>query len=142
MTGLVLAAALSMMGPGMGAGPGIGMLMNPMVQQELGLSQDQVEKLQKVFDDMQMQTIDIKADIAKLTLQMKQMMRSENPDEKAVDQLIQQISDKRAEMQTARVKAMLQVRKILSKEQFEKFQAMKPPFKAKGGKHGKGRGPR
>lgn len=139
MTGLILSAAIGMM-PGAGSpmqGPGIGLLLNKSVQEELDLSDKQVEKIQKVFNDMQSSMIDLRAEMQHMRLEMRQLMAADQPDEKAISQLVQKINDKRAEMEMARIKAMLEVKKILSDEQFEKFQAMKPFGKAS--KHGKGK---
>ena len=145
MTGIIMSAVLSMGGQGGGmAGPGFGMLMNPWVQEELGFTAEQTEKLSQIITDHMTATATIRADLMAKRLELRTELNKDKPDMKAVEKLTGEIGNLQARMLMERIRMEVAIKNLLTEEQkakLKELKAIKPgKGKGKGGKGGKGKG--
>lgn len=128
------------------AGSGFGMLMNPWVQEEIGLTADQAEKLTKIITDHMTSTAAIRADLMAKRLELRTELGKDNPDMKAVEKLAGEIGSLQAKMLMERVRMEVAVRNLLTNEQKAKLGELNASRPGKGtggkGKGGKGPGPK
>ena len=131
-------------GPEPGAGPGrpgmhrmaSGGRMGPMdrwgagawwknseVVQKLGLTDEQVQKIDKAFQDHRMQLVDLRAALEKEELKLKPLMESDNPNEGQVTAQIEKIAQARASLEKSNALMLLGVRKVLTVDQWKQLQA-------------------
>lgn len=142
MTGIIMSAVLNLGGQWGGmAEPGFGMLMNPWVQEEIGLTTEQSEKLTKIITDHMTSTATIRADITAKRLELRTELGKDKPDMKAVEKLTSEIGSLEAKMLMERVKMEVAVRNLLTKEQRAKLGELNASRPGKG-KGGKGPGPK
>jgi len=116
------------MGPGMGHG-GMGMGMggkwwkNSELVKKLGLSESQVQQIEKAFQDHRMQLIDLRAALEKQELTMQPLVDAERPDEAKVTAQIDKVAQARADLEKSNAKMLLAIRRILTVEQWKQLQA-------------------
>lgn len=116
------------MGPGMGHG-GMGMGMggkwwkNSELVKKLGLSESQVQQIEKAFQDHRMQLIDLRAALQKQELTMQPLVDAERPDEAKVTAQIDKVTQARADLEKSNAKMLLAIRRILTVEQWKQLQA-------------------
>jgi Spy/CpxP family protein refolding chaperone len=116
------------MGPGMGHG-GMGMGMggkwwkNSELVKKLGLSEAQVQQIEKTFQDHRMQLIDIRAALEKQELTLQPLVDAERPDEAKVTAQIDKVAQARADLEKSHAKMLLAIRRILTVEQWKQLQA-------------------
>ena len=99
----------------MGCGSIIGM------KDELGLSEDQVEKLKSMKMEQQKRAINDKAAVKILELELKELLSEETVDIKAVDGKIDKIAQLNAKMHKDQIHTMVDSKKVLTAEQKEKL---------------------
>ena len=121
------------MGPGMGHG-GMGMGMwwkNSELVKKLGLSEAQVQQIEKTFQDHRLQLIDLRATLEKQEVTMQPLVDAERPDEAKVTAQIDKVAQARADLEKSNAKMLLAIRRILTVEQWKQLQAQ-----GMGPKHG------
>lgn len=94
-----------------------GDMMGPRLMERLNLSDDQKNQIEKLRTDFQKQQIAQRAKVQTAAVELRQLLRAENPDKAAIEKKIQEVAQLRAQLQTARVNHMLNVRKVLTPEQ-------------------------
>ena len=108
---------------------------------QLKLIPQQVEQIQKSRTTLQTKCIDLRADLQKLRLELREQMRADRPNKKTIDATIDKVAAKQAALEKLRVEHQLEVRALLTDEQRQTFDAR--PFGHGGGKgfrgHGMGR---
>jgi len=95
--------------------------------QKLSLSTDQKKKLHDIGDRMARQAIRRRSDIELAMLDLRNLLREDNPDQARVDRQIDQIANLRAEQAKAAVGARLEARQVLTRDQREKLRDWTPP---------------
>lgn len=88
---------------------------------KLDLSERQKEQIQGIRQDQQRRMIQVRADIQKANLDLREMMRSDNPSQSRIDATIDRLAGLRADAHKARVATHLQVRSLLTDEQRKKL---------------------
>ncbi len=88
---------------------------------ELNLTTEQSDKIEALKLDFQKQQIDQRADVQKLHLEMKELMRADKPNRKAINSTLEKISGKQLVMKKMHVNHRLDVRELLTDEQKEIF---------------------
>jgi Spy/CpxP family protein refolding chaperone len=116
MLGLMLAATVSME-----CGSGVCALEDPMVQEKLGLTQDQSDKLDKLFYDHHMRMIDLEATLQKKELAFEKAKSAKTLDEKAIKAAGAEVLKAREAIFNEGLSLWLEVMKILTPEQRAKF---------------------
>lgn len=87
----------------------------------LGLNEEQATRLRQILVDTQKSQVKIGADLAVRGIELREMLRSDNPDRAAVMKKVQEISDLRAQMMKTRVEALLAGKTVLTPDQQKKL---------------------
>lgn len=98
------------------------------MQQELGLSDAQVADLEKLMSAQRKAAIRQRAEQQIARMELEELMRADTLDEKAVDAKIRQVTELQASAFRARIDERVAMRKVLTPEQFKKWQQMRGPF--------------
>ena len=89
--------------------------------ESLNLSQSQRDKIAKIRESHQKDMIQSRADLQLAQLEFRKLMRSDNPDKRAINSQIDRMSSIRADMMKARVEQRLDVRDVLTSDQRAKL---------------------
>jgi Spy/CpxP family protein refolding chaperone len=110
-----------MQGPMMQPGPLDG-LRDPQVAERLGISADQRKKIETSMQEHRLKQIDLRAALEKAQVTMQPLMNADQPDEKQILSQIDRVHQTQAELQKDEVRLQLDVRKILTADQWKKLQ--------------------
>jgi periplasmic protein CpxP/Spy len=99
---------------------------NPELAQKIGLSDAQVQKLNQIDFDSRMKMIDLNAALQREELKMQPLMEASTPDENQILAQVDKIASQRAQVEKARIQKMLAIRRVLTPEQWKKFQTSMP----------------
>ena len=109
--------------------------MNPVIMKKVlkdaGCSDQQIRRIETLKDETERKTLDIKHEVEKARLDTKQLMQADNPDRAAIFKQIDKIGALRLKLKKAWVGMILDVRKELTPEQWEKVQLFKAEHKMK-----------
>jgi Spy/CpxP family protein refolding chaperone len=92
-------------------------MLHPRLMERLNLSKEQKSQIEKLRADFQKQQIAQRAKVQTAAVELRQLLRAEDPDKAAIEKKINELAQLRAQLQTARVNHLLNVRKILTPEQ-------------------------
>ncbi len=101
-----------------------GFLHNERIKAELGLTDEQAEKLRQTFTESRKAGIRTRADLQIRRMELHELLRAEKTDRDAAMKKVQEISDLRAQMMRQHVESMLAAKTILTPEQQKKIHAM------------------
>jgi predicted transcriptional regulator len=104
----------------------------PPVVEALGLTNEQIAKLEKLRDDNAKKIIDMQADISKNSIDLTSLMKGPNLNISAIQVLMQKIADKKVQMQIAKLKAFEQAKSVLTAEQKAKLDKMRKDGRPQG----------
>ncbi len=99
---------------------------NADVVKKLGLTDDQVQRIEKIFQEHRLRLVDLRANLEKAELGLEPLIQSDNPDENAVMAQIDKVTSQRAELEKANAHMLFAIRRVLSAEQWKELQSMKP----------------
>jgi Spy/CpxP family protein refolding chaperone len=118
-------AGMSTAGPGMGMrGPGMGKWWkNPQLAKKLALTDDQVKKMESIFQNHRLQLIDLHANLEKQEVILEPMINAEQPDEQQTLAQIDKVAQARAELEKSNARMLFAIRKVLTPEQWKQLQA-------------------
>lgn len=102
----------------------------PRIAQELALSPEQSEKLEKIFAAAKPKLIDLRADFEKKQFDYDQAMQSDNVDRKALEAKIEAREQSRAALQKELALMELDMKAVLSPEQRQKLVRMRDNARA------------
>ena len=106
------------------------------------LTAEQMEKIAPLRTEHQKGMIDLRADLQKKQLDLRTLMTDEQPDQKKINAVIEEMGALKTQLQKQRVSHWLKVREILTSEQRASLKARGPGFGRRGGDHPRrGRGP-
>ena len=91
------------------------------VENELGLSPEQKDKLKALRDDMRSKQNNLRNDLRVAKLALQQELESINPDRKKADNLVESINKLQTQMLALRVDQVFSMHAILTPEQYEKL---------------------
>jgi len=98
---------------------------NSMIAEELGLSEQQTDKIKSISIESQKKTIRAKAELEVLELELTELLDQDKPDLKKIDATIDKIGSRRTEMQKENIHSMIEMKGVLTSEQLEKLEQMK-----------------
>lgn len=101
----------------------LGLLDNQRFKTEIGLNDQQVDRLRQIVLDTQKSSIKTRADMQLRGIELREMLRSENPDRTTVLKKVQELSDLRGQMMKQNVEALLAAKTVLTPEQQKKVQS-------------------
>jgi Spy/CpxP family protein refolding chaperone len=104
--------------------------MNPQgnikLFKELNLTDQQKDEIAKLRSEHQKQAIDLKADIQKLRIEIKDQLREKNLNEDKILSITKKISDLQAQLKESAVKTWLDSYKLLDEKQKETWKEHAP----------------
>ncbi len=112
---------------------------NPRVAQKLGLTDDQLQQLEKISYDSRMKMIDLHAAVQKEQLELGHELQADHPNEDAVLGQVDKVSQAKAAMARAHVRTLLATRNVLSPQQWQELKSLRMDFHRR---FGQGRGAR
>ncbi|MGH2569310.1 MAG: Spy/CpxP family protein refolding chaperone [Bacteroidota bacterium] len=83
----------------------------------LNLSDDQRNQIEKLRTDFQKQQIPQRGKVETAQIELRELLRAENPDKAAIEKKINELAQLRAQLSVARVNQMFAVRNVLTPEQ-------------------------
>jgi len=89
--------------------------------QQLGLTADQLKKMDDVFQQTRLKLIDLNAGLQKEEVIMEPLIAAEQPDEAKIVAQIDKVAQARAELEKANARMLLGIRRVLTAEQWEKL---------------------
>ena len=117
---------MHMPGPGMhmrdGGIPGGKWWKDSQTVQALGLSDQQAQQIEKIFQDHRLQLVDLHANLEKAELAMEPMMQADQPNESQVNAQIDKIAQARAALEKSNAQMLFSIRRILTPDQWKKLQ--------------------
>ena len=111
------------------------------ISTEIGLSADQQAKIKELFYSSQKDAIDLQAQAQRAQLELKHAMDADTPDEKAVMKALDAHIAADGALQRNRVKLLLEVRKVVTTEQWDKLKELRASRRGGMGGHMGGMGP-
>ncbi|MBT3182411.1 MAG: periplasmic heavy metal sensor [Deltaproteobacteria bacterium] len=103
------------------------------VVKTLNLTEKQVEGINKISSDERRGQIKVRSDLEILRIDMDDAMEAKELDSGKVNKLIDKYASLKAQHAKGRMKSLLEIRKLLTQEQYLKLKAMRPE---RGGKKG------
>ncbi len=101
---------------------------NPRVAEEIGLSDQQKQQLEKISQASRLKSIDLRADLEKQQVILGPMLQTYHPDEAQVLSQVDKVSQARAALEKERVQTMLATRNVLTEEQWNKLKESRMGF--------------
>jgi len=101
---------------------------NPDFAQKLSLSADQQKKMDDIFNASRLKLIDLFASVQKEEAIMEPLVSADPPDDNKVLSQIDRVAQARAELEKARARMSLDIRRQLTHDQWVQLQAMRPPM--------------
>lgn len=90
---------------------------------ELGLTPDQAQKIESLKVEHQKEMITLKSQMRLKRLDLRQEMEKDSPNPASLDKMVDESAAMRATMEKARLHHLLDVKKILTPEQWQKAKA-------------------
>jgi periplasmic protein CpxP/Spy len=94
--------------------------------QRLGLTSDQIKKMDDTFQQFRLKLIDLNATVRKEETIMEPLLGAEQPDESKIVAQIDKVVQARAELEKANARMLLGIRRLLTLEQWYKMKAQAP----------------
>lgn len=99
---------------------------NPEMVQKLGLTADQKQKIDSIFQQSRLKLIDLNAALQKEEAILEPLLEAERPDEAKVVAQIDRVAQARGELEKSNARMLLGFRGVLTQEQWKKLQADRP----------------
>ena len=133
---LLALPTIALAGPGFKRGFKRGLKhMNPVVMKKFmkdaGCSDQQIRRIGILKDETERKTLDIKHEMEKARMDMKQLMQADNPNRSAIFKQVDNIGAIQLRLKKAWVGMILDIRKEVTPEQWEKLQLLKAEHKTK-----------
>ena len=108
---------------------------NPEVAQRLGLSADQQQKMDDIFQQHRLRLIDLNASLERAETMLEPLMESDRPDEAKILAQADRVADARAELEKANTRLLVAIRLVLTPDQWKKLQSERPGPRPEGREH-------
>lgn len=99
----------------------LALLDNDRVRTELGLSDQQADRLRQIIVDAEKSSVKTRAEMEVRGIEFRELLRADNPDRATVLKKAQEISNLRGEMMKQHVEALLAAKTVLTPEQQKKI---------------------
>jgi Spy/CpxP family protein refolding chaperone len=100
---------------------------NPEIAGRIGLSTDQVKRIDGIFLDSRIQLIHMHASLEEEQLRLEPLLSANPVNQQAALEQISKIADTRADLEKANAKMLLSIRGVLTSDQWTKLQ--QPPMR-------------
>jgi Spy/CpxP family protein refolding chaperone len=98
----------------------------PQMVQRLGLTGDQIKKMDDTFQQFRLKLIDLNAGVRKEEAIMEPLLGAEQPDESKIVAQIDKVAQARAELEKTNARMLLGIRRLLTLEQWYRLKAQAP----------------
>jgi protein CpxP len=102
------------------------------VVSQVGISDGQAQQIEQIFVDHRMKLIDWMADLQKQELKLETALNAESPDEGQVSFQVDQVVAARGKLEKENALMMLNIRRVLSPDQWKKLQSIRGDMAAGG----------
>jgi Spy/CpxP family protein refolding chaperone len=126
--GLCLGSQLALAQPDLERAPPV---VKKKIMRELGLNNEQIKKIEDLTYRSDREKLDIRHELKKAHLDLQHLMSADQPNEAAVFKMIEKTSALELKLKKNRVSLMLKIRKLLTREQWEKLELLQANRKAK-----------
>jgi len=99
---------------------------DPKMGQQIGITTDQKQKMDDIFQQNKLKLIDLVANLQKQETIMEPLIESDQPDEGKILSQIDAVAQARAELEKAHARMLLGIRRVLTQDQWKKLQAFRP----------------
>jgi len=96
---------------------------NPELAQKLGITADQQKKMDDILQQHRLSLVDLRATLAKQELTLEPLVSADQPDEGRILGQIDKVAQARAELEKANARMLLDIRRVLTPEQWQKLKA-------------------
>jgi len=114
-----------------GRGPGMGhrghgkWWKDSELMRKIGVSDEQVQKIDKIFQDHRLQLIDLHAALEKQEAILEPLIEAGQPDESQVVAQIDNVAQARANLEKSNTRMLLAIRRVLTVEQWKKLRDLR-----------------
>jgi Spy/CpxP family protein refolding chaperone len=91
------------------------------LMQKIGVSDEQVQKIEKIFQDHRLQLIDLHAALEKQEAILDPLIEADQPDEAQVIAQIDKVAQARANLEKSNARMLLAIRRVLTVDQWKKL---------------------
>lgn len=99
---------------------------NSEMAKQVGVSDAQVQQMEKIFQDNRIPLIDAKAELERQEARLEPLMEADSPDEKQIASQIDKVASARAGLEKTHALMLVSIRRVLTLEQWKKLQAIQP----------------
>jgi len=92
-----------------------------VLMKKVGVSDEQVERIEKIFQDHRLQLIDLHAALEKQEAILEPMVEADQPDEAQVTAQIDKVAQARANLEKSNALMLLAIRRVLTIDQWKKL---------------------
>ena len=96
--------------------------------EELGLTDEQMEDMREIRYNFEKTQIGLRAELKTSRLELRHLMMQEKPSQGEISKLVDRIADTQKRLLKQRVDKKLQMKEILTPEQFKKFMMMRGEY--------------
>jgi Spy/CpxP family protein refolding chaperone len=100
---------------------------NSEMVKQVGVSDAQVQQMEKIFQDNRIHLIDAKAELERQEARLEPLMEADNPDDKQITAQIDKVATARAGLEKTNALMLLAIRRVLTMDQWKKLQSLQPP---------------
>jgi Spy/CpxP family protein refolding chaperone len=104
---------------------------NSRLAEEIGLTSEQGDKIEKVFVRSRPALIDLRADLEKKQFFLQQAMEERSAPREELEAKMEAVEDARAALQKARQRMLLDIRQVLKPEQWQKLVQKRQEMRAR-----------
>ncbi len=104
-------------GPGMGRRDSMPDSLRPEIQKELAITAEQRQKLSDIHFNAEKESIQHRATLQILRLELSKLTDADNPDRAAIDKKIQEVAQEEGALMRSSINARLNTRAVLTGEQ-------------------------
>jgi Spy/CpxP family protein refolding chaperone len=104
---------------------------NSRLAEEIGLTAEQGDKIEKVFVRSRPALIDLRADLEKKQFFLQQAMEERSAPREELEAKMEAVEDARAALQKARQRMLLDIRQVLKPEQWQKLVQKRQEMRAR-----------
>jgi len=94
---------------------------NSALMKQIGVSDEQVQKIEKIFQDHRLQLIDLHAALEKQEAILEPLVEADQPDEAQVTAQIDKVAQARANLEKSDALMLLAIRRVLTVDQWKKL---------------------
>lgn len=103
----------------------VGLADNPRARAYLNLTDQQVDRLHQIAVDSEKSSVKTRADLELRSIELRELLRADNPDHDAVMKKVQEISELRGQKMKQHMETLLTAKSVLTTEQQKKLRSFR-----------------